>query len=66
MHDIFEAHLAEPEAVLALGEAEQLAAARPAALLCYEADPACCHRRVLTDRFAAERGFEVNDLRIPL
>jgi uncharacterized protein (DUF488 family) len=65
MRRIFEAHLAEPEAAVALAEAGDLAERRPAALLCYEADPACCHRRVLTDRLA-ERGFEVVDLRIPL
>ncbi|HEY4028700.1 MAG TPA: DUF488 domain-containing protein [Caulobacteraceae bacterium] len=65
MHHIFEAHLAEPEAVVALAEAAELAGKRPCALLCYEADPAHCHRRILTDRLA-EQGFEVSDLRIPL
>jgi uncharacterized protein (DUF488 family) len=66
MHAIFEAHLTEPEAAVALSDAAELAAQRPAALLCYEADPACCHRRILTDRLAEERGFDVIDLRIPL
>jgi uncharacterized protein (DUF488 family) len=66
MHRIFEAHLAEPEAVMAFEGAAELAGARPAALLCYEADPACCHRRILTDRLAAERGFTVRDLRVSL
>jgi uncharacterized protein (DUF488 family) len=65
MHDIFEAHLAEPEAVVALADAADLADKRPSALLCYEADPAACHRRILTDRLV-EHGFEVDDLRIPL
>lgn len=63
MRAIYEAHLAEPEAAVALADAAALAAQKPAALLCYEADPACCHRRILTDRLA---GFEVVDLRIPL
>lgn len=65
MHDIFEAHLAEPEAVVALADAADLAQKRPCALLCYEADPAQCHRRILTDRLAGQ-GFEIQDLRIPL
>ncbi len=59
MHAIFEAHLAEPLAIAALAQAEDLAANRPAALLCYEADPAHCHRRILTQRMAA---FEAVDL----
>jgi len=66
MHRIFEDHLAEPEAVVALADAADLAADQPAALLCYEADAASCHRRVLTDRLAQARGFEVCDLIIPL
>ena len=36
---------------------------RPAALLCYETDAACCHRRILAERMA---GFEVMDLAAPL
>ncbi len=66
MHRIFEAHLAEPEAIVALADLAELAERRPTALLCYEADPACCHRRILTDHLAGERGFEITDLRIPL
>ena len=66
MHDIFEAHLAEPEAVVALADAANLATEQPAALLCYEADAACCHRRILTDRLAEDHGFQVRDLNIPL
>src|SRR6185312_13491522 len=65
MHEIFEAHLAEPDAVVALVDAADLASKRPSVLLCYEADPAQCHRRILTDRLH-EQGFEVVDLRIPL
>ena len=65
MHAIYEAHLAEPEAVTALRDLAELAAERPSALLCYEADPAQCHRRILTDRLA-DQGFEAVDLRIPL
>jgi uncharacterized protein (DUF488 family) len=59
MHTIYEAHLSEPEAVIALAQAAEVVAARPTALLCYEADAAHCHRRILTDRL---EGFEVVDL----
>jgi uncharacterized protein (DUF488 family) len=65
MHRIFEAHLTEPEAMMALADVAELAQERPSALLCFEADPAQCHRRILTDRLA-EQGFEVTDLRIAL
>src|SRR5579863_9135850 len=47
MHRIYEAHLADPEAQLALAEAAEIARARPSALLCYEADAAACHRRII-------------------
>jgi uncharacterized protein (DUF488 family) len=66
MHHIFEAHLAEPDAQVAFAEAADLAGKRPSALLCYEADPAQCHRRILTDRMAEELGFDVVDLRVLL
>ena len=64
MHAIYEAHLEEPEAVLALAEAGRIAQSRPAALLCYEADAAHCHRRILTDRLGEELGLPVVDLTI--
>lgn len=50
MRAIFEAHLATPEAADALARLAAEAAARPSALLCYERDAACCHRRVLAER----------------
>src|SRR5271170_7774534 len=57
MHAIFEAHMAEPEAVIALAEAAGIAFTRPSALLCYEAKASDCHRRILTDRLREELGF---------
>ena len=62
MHRIFEAHLAEPGAQLALIEAADIARERPAALLCYEAEAARCHRRIVAEQLAAREGFEVVDL----
>ena len=64
MHAIFEAHLEEPEAVLALAEAARIVQDRPAALLCYEADAARCHRRILSDRLSEDLGLAVVDLNI--
>ena len=62
MHAIYEAHLAEPAAQLQLAEALDIARERPAALLCYEADPAHCHRRIVAQRLEAAGGLEVEDL----
>ena len=42
---------------------EALAEAQPICLLCFERDPANCHRRVLAQRLA-ERGFETVDLTV--
>lgn len=46
---------------LALDALANLAAERPVCLLCFERDPARCHRRVLAERLAP-RGFETVDL----
>lgn len=62
MHDIFNAHMEEPAAQLALLQAGEVAAARRAALLCYEADAACCHRQILAARLHDALGFAVTDL----
>ncbi|MEE7502661.1 DUF488 domain-containing protein [Methylobacterium mesophilicum] len=45
----------------ALDELAALAEASPICLLCFERDPAGCHRRVLAERLAP-RGFVVSDL----
>jgi uncharacterized protein (DUF488 family) len=50
MRDIFEAHLAEPGAQLELAAAGEIAVARKAALLCFEADHSRCHRAIVADR----------------
>src|SRR5580698_6801752 len=62
MEAIYAAHLAEPEAQLQLAHALDIARERPAALLCYEADPAHCHRRIVAARLSAAGDFEVEDL----
>lgn len=62
MHAIYEEQLARPEAQLALAEAQGLVQARSAALLCYEADAAGCHRRIVAERIRAKTGCQVVDL----
>ena len=63
MRKIYDAHLEGPDAQLQLAEARDIAKQRTAALLCYEADPAHCHRRIVAERLCEEHAFEVEDLR---
>ena len=62
MHAIYAEHMEEPASQLAFEELRALAGERKTALLCYEADPAGCHRTILSKRLEAEDGFEVVDL----
>ena len=62
MQAIFEAHLGEPQALLELAQAAALIAEQPAALLCYEAEAAHCHRRILAGRLRETTGCEILDL----
>ena len=62
MHRIYEAHLDEPEAQLALNEAVGVAAARKAALLCFEADARDCHRAIVASLIRERIGCTVEDL----
>lgn len=62
MHAIFERHMEEPEAQLALGYATEVASQRKAALLCYEAEAAVCHRRIVAGLIRERAGVEVLDL----
>jgi len=41
-----------------------LAGSRPICLLCFERDPANCHRRILAERLAT-RGWKIVDLTVP-
>jgi len=62
MRQIFEAHLQEPEAELALVRAADVATERRAALLCYEAEASQCHRAIVADRIRGRIGCPVTDL----
>jgi uncharacterized protein (DUF488 family) len=55
--------LATEEAQEAFRDLEELAASRPICLLCFERDPANCHRRILAQRLESQ-GFEVVDLAV--
>ncbi|WP_297514068.1 DUF488 family protein [uncultured Caulobacter sp.] len=62
MRAIFDAHLEEPAAQLALAQATDLAKTRRIALLCYEDDANCCHRQIVAARIRATLKCEVVDL----
>lgn len=62
MRRIFDAHLEEPEAQLALAQATELARTKRIALLCYEDDANCCHRKIVADRIRETLKCEVVDL----
>ncbi len=53
MHRIFRAHMAEPEAQADLARAAVLAEAETVCLLCFERDPACCHRTIVAELLGA-------------
>jgi len=62
MRAIFEAHLAEQEAQLQLARAIEIAKAKKAALLCYEADHRGCHRSIVVERMQEAADFQVENL----
>lgn len=62
MREIFEAHLAEPEAQLQLAQAIEIAREKKTALLCYEADHRGCHRSIVVERMLEVADFEVENL----
>ena len=51
---IYAAQLDLPEAIVAVEQMRELAAEKPSALLCYERDPAGCHRSLLLSSAAPE------------
>lgn len=62
MREIFEAHLAEPQAQLQLAQAIEIARAKKAALLCFEADHRGCHRSIVVERMQEAADFQVENL----
>jgi uncharacterized protein (DUF488 family) len=57
---IYAGQLELPEAIVQAEQMRELAAERPSALLCYERDPAACHRSLLLN--AVARDAEVKHL----
>lgn len=57
---IYAGQLDLPEAIVQAAQMRELASERPSALLCYERDPAQCHRTLLLD--AVARDAEVTHL----
>jgi uncharacterized protein (DUF488 family) len=62
LHRIYcEEVLETADGIAALDSLAEMAAEAPICLLCFERDPARCHRRILAERLAG-RGFSVTDL----
>lgn len=63
-HDVLErvyaAQLETPEAAVQAAQMLELAAEKPSALLCFERDPAACHRTLLRESVMPE--WQVEDL----
>src|SRR4051812_19355310 len=55
---IYAGQLELPEAIVQSAQMLELAAEKPSALLCYERDPAHCHRTLLLDAVAADSQVE--------
>ena len=51
---IYAGQLELPEAIVQAEQMRELATERPSALLCYERDPAVCHRSLLLDAVARD------------
>ena len=62
MRRIYRTHMTGDAPRAALERATSLAGDRPACLLCFEHDPAQCHRRLVAEMIVAETGQRVVDL----
>jgi uncharacterized protein (DUF488 family) len=62
MEVIYQAHIAGDQPQATLAEAILLARTHRACLLCFEHDPARCHRRLLAEMITAETGQEIRHL----
>jgi uncharacterized protein (DUF488 family) len=62
MAQIFAVHLQTDAAQGALAQAVELSLGRRVCLLCYEADPNCCHRAIVAAEITARTGADVIDL----
>jgi uncharacterized protein (DUF488 family) len=59
MEAIFREHMTSGHAQADLGRATALACETRLCLLCFERDPACCHRRIVAEMIAAATGHRI-------
>jgi uncharacterized protein (DUF488 family) len=59
MGAIFREHMTSERARADLGRATALACETRVCLLCFEHDPACCHRRIVAEMIAAGTGHRI-------
>jgi uncharacterized protein (DUF488 family) len=62
MRRIYEIHMQEPAAQLALQQAGEIASGGKSALLCYEHSPCNCHRHIIAEKLSKALGFKIEDL----
>ncbi len=62
MHGIFAKHMERPEALLALGQAIDIARDSPSCLLCLERSHDDCHRGILAAMMERHAGFKIEKL----
>jgi len=63
METIFREHMASDRAQADLAQAKSLAREKRVCLLCFEQDPACCHRSIVAEMIARESGQPISNLR---
>ncbi len=54
MEPIFRAHMTGDRPQAELAQAIELARREPVCLLCFERDPACCHRRIVAELISSQ------------
>jgi len=60
--EVMGGQLATPEAQMALGELAEIAASKAVCLMCFERDPARCHRSLIVEELAKRRPLDVRHL----
>jgi uncharacterized protein (DUF488 family) len=67
LFDLYEKHIATPDAAAQLDELTHIVASgRPVCLLCYERDVAHCHRRRIAELICERTGVKAEHLAAPL
>ncbi len=59
MEAIFREHMTSDRAQADLAQAKALAGEKRVCLLCFEQDPACCHRHIVAEMIARETGQRI-------